>query len=84
MRAARVATPTRATATKEATSRVRSPGLRIALHPQSVAGPEDRLDDHRCVRIALDLAAQVPHVGIDRPLVPLELVPMDAVDELVP
>src|SRR6056297_3559226 len=56
----------------------------IVIEPQPVAAADDGLHDPRLVRIELDLAAQVLHMAVDRALVPVELVPPNPVDELVP
>src|SRR5881398_3499703 len=50
-------------------------GLAIAGQAQAVTATEDRLHDPRIARIGLDLAAQVLHVRVHGPLIPLELVP---------
>ena len=59
-------------------------GLAIAGQAQAVTATEDRLHDPRIARIGLDLAAQVLDVRVHGPLIPLELVPADPVDQLEP
>ena len=55
----------------------------IAGEAQPVSAAHHGLHDPGPARILLDLAAQVLHVRIDGPLIPLELIPADPVDQLV-
>src|SRR5215469_6750343 len=57
-------------------------GLAIPGQAEPVAPAEYGLDDLRVTGILLDLAAQVLHVRVDRPLVALELIPANPVDQL--
>src|SRR6185437_7754554 len=54
----------------------------IAGQAEPVAAAEHGHDDDRVRRVLLDLAAEVLHVRVDRPLVALELVPAHPVDQL--
>src|SRR6185437_8932019 len=83
------ATPIKASASRRPIGSPReparpAPGSAIAGQAQAVAAAEDRLHDLRVGGIGLDLAAQVLHVRVNGPLIPLELVPPDPVDQLEP
>src|SRR5438477_5843222 len=60
------------------------PRSAVALEAQPVAATQHGLDDLRAGRISLDLAAQVLHVRVDGPLITVELIPADPVDQLEP
>ncbi len=58
--------------------------LRIAARRELVAHPGHCLDKARRPRVLAQLATQVLHVGVDRALVSVVVVSLDAGDELVP
>src|SRR5689334_10532756 len=72
------------TAPGPAPDSVIGPDSAIAGQAQAVTATEDRLHDPRVGGIGLDLAAQVLHVRVHGPLIPLELIPPDPVDQLEP
>ena len=58
------------------------PRSAVALEAEPVAATQHGLDDLRAGGISLDLAAQVLHVRVDGPLIAVELIPADPVDQL--